>query len=372
MTSEAGETVGQPRRHILALDGGGVRGIVTLHALDAFERRFGARACDFFDMFAGTSTGAVIAALLAFARLSSREILALYDETIDRVFEPGLASSQLGRLLARRIYSRDAALALLADVFGETTLEALADRRPENPQAILLTTHDMVRDEELFLSNFPFRSGKPNFGRTWRVRDAVAASAFSAPWYFGPYEGRFIDGGVTVFNTPARQAVVEALDYCASPLFEAGRTVLWSFGSGRFEMPFRTGDGDGWRPWSWAARLFEDIQGDAEADQIYGAARMARKREIEFRRYQVTVGDETLALLGVAPSVELPIALDRADAREFLHQVGRRFAERIDWEDPTGFLLRPAFRDPLCDPALWRSSEPPPAAPPQAPSVRMG
>lgn len=371
MTQETDATA-HPHRHILALDGGGVRGIVTLHALEAFETRFGARACDFFDMFAGTSTGAIIAALLAFARLPAREVLALYDETIDRVFEPGLASSVLGRLLARRIYSRDAALGILGEIFGDTTLAALGDRRPDDPQAILLTTHDMVRDEELFLSNFPFRSGKPNFGRTWKVRDAVAASAFSAPWYFGPYEGRFIDGGVTVFNTPARQAVVEALDYCAAPLFEAGRTVLWSFGSGRFEAPFRKGDGDGWRPWNWAARLFEDIHGDAEADQIFGAARMASKREIEFRRYQVTVGQETLRELGVPARVELPIALDRADAREFLHEVGRRFAERIDWDNPSGFLLRPAFRDPLEDPALWRAAEPPPPSPAPEASVRLG
>jgi hypothetical protein len=362
---------GNRHRHILALDGGGVRGIVTLHMLDAFENCVGIRACDFFDMFAGTSTGAIIAATLAFARLSAREILRLYDEMIDRVFEQGPSSTAIGRLFARQIYSRDSALGRLEEIFGDSRMDDLRARRPESPQAILLTTHDMVRDEELFLSNFPFRSGKPNFGRTWKVRDAVAASALSAPWYFGPYEGRFLDGGVTVFNTPARQAAVEALDYCAEPLFERGRTTLWSFGSGRFEAPFAQGEADQWRPWNWAARLFEGIHGDAEADQIHGAVRMAKSKEIEFRRYQLTVGEQTLRELGLLATVELPIALDRTDAREFLHELGGRFASRIDWSDPAGFLLRPPFEDPLLDSALWRALEPPPPATQEPPGVRL-
>ncbi|MGH9365899.1 MAG: patatin-like phospholipase family protein, partial [Thermoanaerobaculia bacterium] len=47
---------GAPKeRHVLALDGGGVRGIISLHVLAAFEKHFGKPAFEFFDMFAGTS-----------------------------------------------------------------------------------------------------------------------------------------------------------------------------------------------------------------------------------------------------------------------------------------------------------------------------
>jgi Patatin-like phospholipase len=341
---------------------------VTLWMLDALERRFSIRTCDAFDMFAGTSTGAIIAALLAYARLSAFEILGLYDRMIGDVFRPSLRSSAIGRLLSRRMYSRDSALKALDALFGERKLDALDGRKP---QAILLTTHDLARNEELFLSNYPFRTGKPNYGRTWKVRDAVAASALSAPWYFGPYEGRFIDGGATVFNTPARQAAIEALDYCGEPLFESGRTVVWSFGSGAFVSTYRTGDGDSWFPWRWAQRLFHDVHGDAEADQIFGAVRMARRGEIEFRRYQVTISDETLKTLGVERSTRLPISLDRADAVPFLNEVGKAFASRIDWESPEGFLLRGEFADPLKDQALWRSPIPPAATPSEEPGQRL-
>ncbi|MGI9435525.1 MAG: patatin-like phospholipase family protein, partial [Geminicoccaceae bacterium] len=60
-----------PKR-ILALDGGGLKGILTLGYLARIERllreRFGDdgfRLCDYFDLIAGTSTGAIIAAGLA-------------------------------------------------------------------------------------------------------------------------------------------------------------------------------------------------------------------------------------------------------------------------------------------------------------------
>ena len=361
----------EPRRHVLALDGGGVRGVVTLRMLEAFEARFSVRAADFFDLYAGTSTGAIIAALLAFRGLSAAEILALYRELSARVFAWSLASSRLGRLVSRVMYEREFAERKLAELFGETRLADLPEG-PRGPRGVLLTTHDLARNEELFLSNFPLRGGRSNFGPTWRVRDAVAASALSAPWYFGPWEGRFVDGGMTVFNMPARQAAIEALDYCARPPFAPGRTVVWSFGSGAFDTAFARGEADAWRPWNWAGRLFRDLQSDAEADQVFGAMRMARGGEIEFRRYQVTIGGESIAALGYRGAVpDLPIALDRADAIEFLDEIGRLFAARIDWDDVGGSRLSAPTRDAFADPQLWRSAEPPPAGPVAPKSARL-
>lgn len=160
------------------------------------------------------------------------------------------------------------------------------------------------------------------------VRDAVAATAFSAPWYFGPWNGRYIDGGTTVFNTPARQAAFEALDYCADPAFEAGKTVVWSFGTGSFPSTFAPGDADGWWPWNWAQRVLNDVQGDAEADQLFGCRRLAEKGDIEFHRFDVEITAETVERLGIPASdvPDLPIALDRADAAGFLAEFGRRAA----------------------------------------------
>ena len=60
-----------PKR-ILALDGGGIRGILTLEYLEVMESEFRRRfnnpdflLCDYFDLIGGTSTGSIIAAGLA-------------------------------------------------------------------------------------------------------------------------------------------------------------------------------------------------------------------------------------------------------------------------------------------------------------------
>src|SRR5579884_1078659 len=51
----------RPRR-MLALDGGGIRGLLTLGILEKLEALVGSPLCEYFDYIAGTSTGAIIAA----------------------------------------------------------------------------------------------------------------------------------------------------------------------------------------------------------------------------------------------------------------------------------------------------------------------
>ena len=80
-----------PKR-ILALDGGGVRGILTLGILEEIEallrRRHGDKQltlCDYFDLMAGTSTGSIIAALLAQGK-PVEEVKGLYLQLAAKVF----------------------------------------------------------------------------------------------------------------------------------------------------------------------------------------------------------------------------------------------------------------------------------------------
>ena len=84
MPSEARISPGAPNR-LLALDGGGIRGVLTIEILDEIERVLRAetgagpsfRLADYFDYIAGTSTGAIIASCLSLG-MSAAEIREFY------------------------------------------------------------------------------------------------------------------------------------------------------------------------------------------------------------------------------------------------------------------------------------------------------
>ena len=66
MIPESPESLAPPSRYrILSLDGGGAKGFYTLGVLKEIEAMLGQRLCDRFDLIFGTSTGAIIAALLS-------------------------------------------------------------------------------------------------------------------------------------------------------------------------------------------------------------------------------------------------------------------------------------------------------------------
>jgi len=80
-------------KRILALDGGGVKGVLTLGMLKALEQELRARAggdaafrlSDYYDLIGGTSTGAIIASGLALG-LKVDELIELYMHLGPEVF----------------------------------------------------------------------------------------------------------------------------------------------------------------------------------------------------------------------------------------------------------------------------------------------
>ena len=80
------------RKRILSLDGGGVRGILSLGILESVERELSAlegkpvRLGDWFDLIGGTSTGSIIATGLALG-MSVADLRALYITIAPRIFK---------------------------------------------------------------------------------------------------------------------------------------------------------------------------------------------------------------------------------------------------------------------------------------------
>ncbi|HXE42346.1 MAG TPA: patatin-like phospholipase family protein, partial [Candidatus Baltobacteraceae bacterium] len=87
-------------KRILALDGGGIRGVFTLQILARIEELFQKEQnnpklvlADVFDLIAGTSTGAIIAAFLSWG-LPVREIEKLYIDHSPTMFAKGRWTQQ--------------------------------------------------------------------------------------------------------------------------------------------------------------------------------------------------------------------------------------------------------------------------------------
>jgi len=87
---------------ILSLDGGGAKGFYTLGVLREVEATLGSRLCDHFDLVFGTSTGAIIASLIALG-YKVDDIHALYKEHVPSVMRE------------RKPRQKSLALAALAD-----------------------------------------------------------------------------------------------------------------------------------------------------------------------------------------------------------------------------------------------------------------
>src|SRR5687767_12874187 len=108
---------------ILSLDGGGYLGLASAAFLAEAENHFGTKCHDQFDLFCGTSTGAIIA--LAFANgMSARNVVDLYQRLGQDVFPSG-KWGRFGRLAKSFFTTRYGNAALkrqLNETFGDATL----------------------------------------------------------------------------------------------------------------------------------------------------------------------------------------------------------------------------------------------------------
>lgn len=241
---------GRPKR-ILALDGGGLRGILSLGILARIEEVLrqrhgggdGFRLCHYFDLIAGTSTGAIIAAALA----QGWTVDALREKYVglgEQVFQKSLFRHGL----LRAKYDDRRLSTELRQVFGEhTTLGG-----PELLTGLLVVTKRLDTGSAWPVANNPQgayfhgnASGRLGNGLypLWQVVRASTA----APGYFEPESitvataegaepvvGNFVDGGVSPFNNPALQALMYATlsGYRVGWPTGADKLMLVSIGTG--------------------------------------------------------------------------------------------------------------------------------------------
>ena len=197
---------GKGPKRILALDGGGTRGIISLAFLERIEELLQqqagpqARLSDYFDLIGGTSTGAIIGSALALG-MSAKEVKDIYMKLAPTVFK----SSWLRIPYVRARFDADALTDELNAIIGDRTLDS----------GDLLTGYCVVAKRidtgsPWILSNdpaAPYWEGNKDYKLARLIRASTAA-----PTYFDPERlpivenvdyGLFVDGGVSPYNSPA-------------------------------------------------------------------------------------------------------------------------------------------------------------------------
>ncbi|MCX7899442.1 MAG: patatin-like phospholipase family protein [Methylocystis sp.] len=215
------------RYRVLSFDGGGIRGIVAIILLQRLEKALPGWL-NATDLYAGTSTGGIIA--LALARgLPLQDIRALYEQKGREVFDDSLFDNvfDLGNLAGAQ-YSNRRLATELKRIFGNLRLADL-------PKRVLVPAFRLDNEDPnparrswspKFFHNFP---GEDSDGEAAVYKVALYTSA--APTYFPSVDG-FIDGGVCA-NNPSMAALAQTQDRRALPRPPPlGRIALMSVGTG--------------------------------------------------------------------------------------------------------------------------------------------
>jgi len=184
---------------ILTLDGGGARGLYSLHILKRISEEFKANLSSNFDMIVGTSTGAIIAAALSID-YPIGDLTKLYERDGARIFQRQRFSFHGYH---RSKYKKDNLLAMLDSILGQKTMT-------DSKTRLVIPATD-ISNGSVFVFKSPYLE---DFVRDADIllRDAVMASC-SAPTYFDPQVVReylIADGGLWA-NNPTMVGLTEAL-----------------------------------------------------------------------------------------------------------------------------------------------------------------
>ena len=214
-------------KRILALDGGGIRGVFSLAILKHIEALFRQQRGrpdlvlrDEFDFFAGTSTGAIIATCLAWG-LGADEVLRLYEQRGSEMF----ARAMWHQRFWRNKYRADVIAEFFRSQFVEDdgTPALLGTKKLTHAgkqKYLLLVMRNATTGSAWPVSNNPAAlfnaTDDPGCNLNVPLWKLLRASS-AAPTFFPPEEitlgGRtslFVDGGLTPYNNPALIAALMA------------------------------------------------------------------------------------------------------------------------------------------------------------------
>lgn len=183
---------------ILSLDGGGIRGVVSATMLAEIEKQINQPLNQYFNLIAGTSTGAILAAAIASGK-SSQEIVKLYQQEAIRIFpySNNFLLKHIALLsrygFAAPKFADTGLVQVLQEAFGDAKLFDMTS------PLLLLTSYDTISRQPIIFKSW--RKDKP-YGNV-PLWEACVCSA-SAPIFFPAHQLDRSARGITQsadFNT---------------------------------------------------------------------------------------------------------------------------------------------------------------------------
>jgi uncharacterized protein len=240
-------TPNESQKKLLTIDGGGVRGIMSLAVLSDIERCLRVKTAnpdlvlsDYFDYVGGTSAGSVIASCIALG-MPVDDIITFFEGKIDQLFT---VNPNFFRRLFKNKYARSPMVQTLKTVFGKDTtlgsdklktllMVVLLNASSASPWPLSSNPHakyNQKREDNKF-TNLDIL--------LWQIVRASTA----APYYFQPEvidvgskHQAFYDGGLTALNNPSMKLFQMATHPDYNLNWEQGKDklLLVSVGSGYF------------------------------------------------------------------------------------------------------------------------------------------
>ncbi|HYF24446.1 MAG TPA: patatin-like phospholipase family protein [Baekduia sp.] len=269
---------------ILAIDGGGIRGLIPARVLESLEQLTGRRVADLFDLVAGTSTGGILACALTTPgpggapRHRAADLVELYRTEGPAIFR---------RSLWQRVRSGEGVLDEKHDAHAlESALERyLGDALLSDAlTSVLVTSYDLQAREPFFFKSW--RTDEP--GRDARMRDVARATA-AAPTYFEPLlwqppDGSparsLVDGGVFA-NNPTMCAYAEA-----ARIAPGEEVTVLSLGTGELSDPIPHREAADWGLLEWVRPVLDvvfDGVGDTVTYQLGHLVPAERRLRVQLR-----------------------------------------------------------------------------------------
>lgn len=340
-------------KKILAIDGGGIRGIVPGQVLIALEQKLqaksgnpDARLADFFDFFAGTSTGGILSSLYLCpaadnpgkARFSAQQAVNLYVENGGKIFSASTWKRlESGNGILDEKYDAAELEKALRSYLGDLRLSQL--RRP-----CIVPAYDIQnRRAHFFAQHNPALQGP---GYDFLVRDVCRATS-AAPTYFETALVKsltneayaLVDGGVFA-NNPALSAYSEVRNAQGNPT--AQDMFIVSLGTGGKNEPYPYEAAKDWGAAGWVRPLIDIMMDGASETTDYHLSRVfsASGRSDQYVRVQpADLGAASPAIDNASPAnIQALVQLGAETARKFDVQLERIATTLLaDGPDPVQF-----------------------------------